>query len=89
MAWICLERTVFQSGGGQAGRPGPQRAVPRGMERVLQYLGLSMDADQVVNSSLDDDDCIRRMLLPNCAHNAWHWFDLHRKHTKSSMDMTY
>jgi hypothetical protein len=46
------------------------------LERVLQYLGLSMDADQVVNSSLDDDHNVRRVLLPNCAHNANHWFQL-------------
>jgi hypothetical protein len=45
-------------------------------------LGLSMDADQVVNSSLDDDDGVRRVLLPNCAHNANHWFHLYMQKKK-------
>jgi hypothetical protein len=50
------------------------------LERVLQYLGLSMDSDQVVNNSLDDDDDdMRRVLLPNCAHNANHWFHLYQQ----------
>jgi hypothetical protein len=54
------------------------------LERVLQYLGLSMAVDQVVNSSLDDDDGVKRALLPNCAHNANHWFHLHQYHRKCS-----
>jgi hypothetical protein len=42
-----------------------------------------MDADQVVNSSLDDDDVdMRRVLLPNCAHNANHWFHLYMQKKK-------
>jgi ankyrin repeat protein len=41
------------------------------LERVLQYLGLSMSADQVVNHSLDAG--ARRVLLPNCARNADDW----------------
>jgi hypothetical protein len=41
------------------------------LERVLQYLGLSMSADQVVNHSLDAG--ARRVLLPNCARNADFW----------------
>jgi ankyrin repeat protein len=49
------------------------------LERVLQYLGLSTKADQVVNSSLDDDDGVRRVLLPNCAQNANHWFQQFQK----------
>jgi ankyrin repeat protein len=53
------------------------------LERVLQYLGLSMEADQVVNGSLDDDDRdFRRVLLPNCAHNANHWFQLYQQRKK-------
>jgi hypothetical protein len=44
------------------------------LERVLQYLGLSMGADQVVNNSLDGST--RRVLLPNSARNANHWFYL-------------
>jgi hypothetical protein len=50
------------------------------LERVLQYLGLSMDADQVVNISMDDDHNVRRVLLPNCARNANHWFQLFQQH---------
>jgi hypothetical protein len=46
------------------------------LERVLQYLGLSIRVDQVVNSSLDDLNGTRRALLPNCARNANHWFQL-------------
>jgi hypothetical protein len=41
------------------------------LERVLQYLGLSMSADQVVNHSLDAG--VRRVLLPNCTRNADYW----------------
>jgi hypothetical protein len=54
------------------------------LERVLQYLGLSMDADQVVNSSLDGDDGVLRVLLPNCAHNADHWFQLHQQNKQKN-----
>ena len=46
------------------------------LERVMEYLGLSMTANQRVNGSLDDDDDVRRVLLPNCARNARHWFGL-------------
>jgi ankyrin repeat protein len=50
------------------------------LERVLQYLGLSMAADQVVNLSLDDDGRdMQRVLLPNCAHNANHWLQLYQQ----------
>jgi hypothetical protein len=60
------------------------------MELVLQYLGLSMDADQVVNGSLDDDGGVlptqtQRVLLPNCAHNANHWTQLYQKATEKTM----
>jgi ankyrin repeat protein len=54
------------------------------LERVLQYLGLSMDADQVVNSSMDNDHNVRRVLLPNCAHNANHWFQLFQQQVARS-----
>jgi hypothetical protein len=51
------------------------------LERVLQYLGLSLRADQVVNRSLDDRGITtKRVLLPNCAHNAKHWFQLYQEH---------
>jgi hypothetical protein len=44
------------------------------LERALQYLGLSMAADQVVNDSLDAGvRHVRRVLLPNCTRNADYW----------------
>jgi hypothetical protein len=49
------------------------------LESVMGYLGLSMGADQVVNSSLDDGGDVQRVLLPKCAHNANHWFLLYRQ----------
>jgi ankyrin repeat protein len=59
------------------------------LERVLQYLGLSMDADQAVNSSLDGDDGdMRRVLLPNCAHNANHWFQLYQQRKNEARSLT-
>jgi hypothetical protein len=33
----------------------------------MGYLGLSIDADQVVNDSIDSELGTRRVLLPNCA----------------------
>jgi ankyrin repeat protein len=54
------------------------------LERVLQYLGLSMDADQMVNNSLDGESGVRRVLLPNCARNADHWFQLLQRKTASA-----
>jgi hypothetical protein len=40
------------------------------LEQVLQYLGLSISASQVAHGGL----CALRVLLPNCARNANHWF---------------
>jgi hypothetical protein len=57
------------------------------LERVMEYLGLSVDADQVVNISLDADDDVRRVLLPNCAHNAYHWFQLYKKSIQKSIQL--
>jgi ankyrin repeat protein len=54
------------------------------LERVLQYLGLSMGVDQVVNNSLDDG--VRRALLPNCARSANHWLQQKKKADKPSLD---
>jgi hypothetical protein len=56
------------------------------MERVLQYLGLSMGVDEVVNNSLDDGDGVRRALLPNSARNASHW--LQQKEKANSLRIT-
>jgi hypothetical protein len=43
------------------------------LERTLEYLGLSMNADQVVNTSIDGEEH-KRVLLPNLPRNAKHWY---------------
>jgi hypothetical protein len=47
------------------------------MERVLEYLGMSMSKDQVVNTSIDggEEEGAKRALLPSHLLNANHWFD--------------
>jgi ankyrin repeat protein len=52
------------------------------LECVLWYLGLSMSEDQTVNDSLDDG--VQRVLLPNCAHNANHWFQMHQQNKEKN-----
>jgi hypothetical protein len=42
------------------------------LERVLEYLGLSVHPDQVVNSSIDGT-LRQRVLIPNQPRNAQHW----------------
>jgi hypothetical protein len=44
------------------------------LERTLEYLGLSMSKDQVVNTSIDGE-AVRRALIPGHLLNANHWFD--------------
>jgi hypothetical protein len=44
------------------------------LERVLEYMGLSMDIDQVVNESIDDDGK-RHALLPGNVLEANHWYE--------------
>jgi hypothetical protein len=44
------------------------------LERTLEYLGLSMSADQVVNTSIDGASPTR-VLIPNQPRNAKHWVD--------------
>jgi hypothetical protein len=44
------------------------------LTRVLDYMGLSMSKDQVVNTSIDGDD-VKRALIPDHLLNANHWFD--------------
>jgi hypothetical protein len=43
------------------------------LERVMEYLGLSMAADQVLNTSINREGQVKRVLLPNCAHAAKQW----------------
>jgi hypothetical protein len=44
------------------------------LELTLEYLGLSMRADQVVNTSIDGRER-KRVLIPHQPRNAKHWFD--------------
>jgi hypothetical protein len=44
------------------------------LERTLEYLGLSMCKDQVVNTSIDGE-AVKRALIPGHLLNANHWFD--------------
>jgi hypothetical protein len=48
------------------------------LERTLEYLGLSMTKDQVVNTSIDGE-AVRRALIPGHLLNANHWFDKHER----------
>jgi hypothetical protein len=48
------------------------------LERTLEYLGLSMCKDQVVNASIDGEDDVRRALIPGHLLNANHWFDKYK-----------
>jgi hypothetical protein len=52
------------------------------LERTLEYLGLSMSKDQVVNTSIDGDEGVRRALIPGHLLNANHWFDKYTNFTK-------
>jgi hypothetical protein len=47
------------------------------LERTLEYLGLSMSKDQVVNTSIDG--AVKRALIPGHLLNAIHWFDKYAK----------
>jgi hypothetical protein len=51
------------------------------LERVMEYLGLSMNEDQVVNTSIDGE-AVRRALIPGHLPNANHWFDKSCKETQ-------
>jgi hypothetical protein len=44
------------------------------LERTLEYLGLSMSKDQVVNTSIDGE-AVKRALIPSHLLNANHWFN--------------
>jgi len=47
------------------------------LERVLEYLGLSMSKDQVVNTSIDGEG-VKRALIPGHLLNANHWFNKYK-----------
>jgi hypothetical protein len=47
------------------------------LERVLEYLGMSMNKDQVVNASIDGE-AVKRALIPFDVLNAEVWFIKHR-----------
>jgi hypothetical protein len=51
------------------------------LERCLEYLGLSMSNDQVVNTSIDGEgeEGVKRALIPGHLLNAKHWFDMFRE----------
>jgi hypothetical protein len=49
------------------------------LERTLEYLGLSMSNDQVVNASIDGEGGVRRSLIPGHLLNANHWFNKYKK----------
>jgi hypothetical protein len=50
------------------------------MECTLEYLGLSMNEDQVVNASIDGEreEGIKRALIPGHLLNANHWFNKYK-----------
>jgi hypothetical protein len=48
------------------------------LERTLEYLGLSMSKDQMVNTSIDGEEAVRRALIPGHLLNANHWFDKYK-----------
>jgi hypothetical protein len=48
------------------------------LERVLEYMGLSMHKDQVVNASIDGEG-VERALIPFHVLNAMVWLILHHK----------
>jgi ankyrin repeat protein len=48
------------------------------LERALEYLGLSMSKDRVVNASIDgEEQAAKRALIPGHLLSANHWFDKH------------
>jgi hypothetical protein len=51
------------------------------LERTLEYLGLSMSKDRVVNTSIDGE-AVRRALIPGHLLNANHWFQQMMKKKK-------
>jgi hypothetical protein len=62
------------------------------LERALEYMGLSMNKDQVVNASIDGE-AIKRALIPSHVLNAAMWHDkyqsrcISRRHRKYAVCM--
>lgn len=54
------------------------------LDLTLEYLGLSVNHDQVVNTSMDGT-ARRRVLIPNQARNAKYWYMLAMKQRKRDM----
>jgi hypothetical protein len=54
------------------------------LERTLEYLGLSMSKDQVVNTSIDGDE-VKRALIPGHLINANHWFNKYKSRSRLSL----
>jgi len=50
------------------------------LERTLEYLGLSMSKDQVVNTSIDGEAAVMRALIPGHLLNAKRWFEKYESH---------
>lgn len=49
------------------------------LERILEYLGLSMEQNQTVNTSIDGEGSITRALIPGHPTNASLWFELYQQ----------
>jgi hypothetical protein len=49
------------------------------LEQVLLYLGLSMDKNQTVNTSIDSKSGVTRALMPGHPVNANLWFELYQR----------
>jgi hypothetical protein len=48
------------------------------MPLVMAYLGLSMGADQVVNTSIDGEEH-KRVLIPGQPRSAKHWYERYKQ----------
>jgi hypothetical protein len=55
------------------------------LERVLEYMGLSMSKNQAVNTSIDGQGGggVKRALIPGHLPNANHWFDKYQHHSET------
>jgi radical SAM protein with 4Fe4S-binding SPASM domain len=65
----CLDTLVVDP---RIGRVGGRGLYHQPLECVLEYSGLSMAADRVVNKSIDGNK-IKRVMIPNSPRGAWYW----------------